>query len=165
MPVAERECYKCCQKGHIAINCPSKGTTNEAGQAQGQGSYGTAPNISLGQPQGIYHVEPIEPPGLNGAEEGEWMKQRNQRRKEKKGGRNTVTWSGYSSHALQAGECCHQGEWQERFEECIQKEKDWFDKYAQVQLVERPDYAPEVNEVPQGSDSGDYETVTVTFNS
>ena len=99
MPVAERESYKCGQKGHIAINCPSKG---EAGQAQGQGSYGTAPNISLGQPQGIYHVEPIEPPGLNGTEEVEWMKQRNQRRKEKKGGRNRVAWCGYSSHACHA---------------------------------------------------------------
>ena len=58
VPLTERECNKCGQKGHIAVNCPSK---CEAGQAQGQGSYITAPNIPLGQPQGIYHVEPIEP--------------------------------------------------------------------------------------------------------
>ena len=56
-------------------------------------------------------------------------------------------------------------QWQERVEECIQKEKGWFDKYAQVQLVERADCAPEVNEAPQGNNNGDYETMTVTLDS
>ena len=31
--------------------------------------------------------------------------------------------------------------------------------------MERADCAPEVNDVPQGSDNGDYETVTVTLDS
>ena len=116
-------------------------------------------------------MEPIDPPGLNGTEDGEWMKQRSQRKKEKRGGSNRVTWNGCTSHACQSGGGCHQGngspprEWQVRVEECIQKEKSWFDKYAQVQLVERPDCAPEVNEVPQGSGNGVYEVATVTLDS
>ena len=61
------------------------------------------------------------------------------------------------------GECSHHGEWQKRIQECIQKEKNWADKYAQVQLVEMPNHTPEVNAVPQGDESGDYEIVTVTL--
>ena len=56
-------------------------------------------------------------------------------------------------------------EWQARVNKSIQEEKSWIDKYAQVQLVDRPDLAPEVNEVPQGSESGVYEVVTVTLDS
>ena len=109
------------------------------------------------------------------------MKQRNQLKKEKKGGRNRVTLCGDAYHACQPGERCSQGgcspkggwgqkggvphQWQERVKECVQKEKSWFEKYAQVQLVERPDCAPEVNEVPQGSGNGVYEVVTVTLDS
>ena len=83
------------------------------------------------------------------------MKQGNQRRKDNKEGRSKVTWSGCMPHACQVGKCGHQSQWEKRVVECVQKEKDWIDKYAQVQLVERAGCAPEVNEVPQGSDNGD----------
>ena len=61
------------------------------------------------------------------------------------------------------GECSHHGDWRKRVQECIQKEKDWADRYAQVQLVEMPNHTPEMNAVPQGDESGYYEIVTVTL--
>ena len=65
MPFSDRECYKCGQKGHIAINCTSKGNANDVEQPHEQVSAGPSPSFALGQPQkeGIYHVKPIEPPG------------------------------------------------------------------------------------------------------
>ena len=47
----------------------------------------------------------------------------------------------------------------------MQQEKDWSTKYAQVQLVERPDRAPEVNAAPQGCNGEGCETVVVTLDS
>ena len=54
---------------------------------------------------------------------------------------------------------------QARVNECIQQEKDWCIKCAQVQLVERSDCAPEVNAVPQNGGDEGYETVVVTLDS
>ena len=71
-------------KRDIAVNCTSKGNANEAEQTRNSHNNGSSPSFALGQPQKeeIGLVEPIEPPGLNGVEEGEWVKQRKQRRKE-----------------------------------------------------------------------------------
>ena len=116
-------------------------------------------------------MEPIDPPGLNGTEVGEWMKQRSQRKKERRGESNRVKWGGCATQACQSVGGCREShsspprEWQARVNKSIQEEKNWIDKYAQVQLVERPDCAPEVNEVPPGNGNGDYETVTVTLDS
>ena len=77
---------------------------------------------------------------------------------------------GYRENQSTSREACSQTigftkEWQARVNKSIREEKSWVDKYAQVQLVDRPDLAPEVNEVPQGSESGVYEVVTVTLDS
>ena len=166
VPLTERECYKCGQKGHIAINCPGK---DETGQSQGPGGQAHAPAFALGQPHGIYHVEPHEPPESNGAEVEEWRKQRNQRKKERRGESNRVKWGGCATQSC-TGECgkIHSpppSEWQVRVNKSIREEKSWIAKYAELQLVERPDCAPEVNEVPQGGENGVYEVITVTLDS
>ena len=45
----------------------------------------------------------------------------------------------------------------------MRKEKDWFAKYAQVQLVERQERAPEVNAAPQSGGKEGHEIVIVTL--
>ena len=69
------------------------------------------------------------------------------------------------SYQSQCGEYCEHGRgYEARIRKCIRQEKSWLATYADIQLVERPDSAPEVNAVPQQADGG-FETVTVTLDS
>ena len=117
----------------------------------------------MGQPQReeIAHVNLLEPPGLNEVSQ-EWVKQRNQRRKEKREVKTRFNLSSCESHDCVTDKC---NAWQSRIHASIRAESDWSNKYAQVQLVELPNEQPEVNAVPQSEESGEYEVVTVTLDS
>ena len=73
-----------------------------------------------------------------------------------------VNWNSCESHNCVTEKC---NDMQKRIHACAQKENDWTNKYARVQLVEMSTQTPEVNAVPQGDDGGDYEVVTVTLDS
>ena len=158
VPLNERECYKCGQKGHIAANCTSRGANEVEYTPLRQ-----PPSFELGQPQReeIGHVDLAEPPGLNEVDPG-WTKQRSQRRKEKREVKTRFNTHGCNSHDCVTENC---NSWQSRIHASIKMESDWASKYAQVQLVEMSAQGPEVNAVPQNEENGDYEVVTVTLDS
>ena len=115
MPVSERECYTCGQKGHLAANCPK--AANEVGQGGAEGvsdraTQGSAQDTSLGQPQPgwIGSVEPeaiplVPPP----ASDIEWKKQyqetkRRNREEKKRGGKKFID-------ACCTAGCSHANDW------------------------------------------------------
>ena len=64
-----------------------------------------------------------------------------------------------------AGTCSRATDWDAQVTKSLQQGKSWFQKYAEVQLVEMGAASREVNEVPGLGRDENFETVAVTVDS
>ena len=137
--------------------------------------------MSFGQPAGLYSVDVNvnggmmdigEVPWDNGLPDGltegqrdkaEWLKQREERRRINRFDKRSLS---KAFHQCNDG-CNHntQANAAHAVPKIVKESKSWFQKYAELSLVEVNVESPEVNAVPKMSEDKDFETLTVTVDS
>ena len=124
--------------------------------------------MSFWQPAGCYSVEvnndvveiPPVPDQSNGLD---WNKQYNERKRINRFDKRSL-----SKAFHQCSEDCNHNTKANAFHaepKIVKEGKSWFQKYAELSLVEVNVESPEVNAVPKMSEDKDFETLTVTVDS